>query len=681
MRFPSFIYAFLFLLTSLFIPTPLPSNEPVEVTVSKDLEMCIPGEVCYLAFDFKIADGWKVYWKHPGGNGLATDLVIESASLSIDPASILWEAPSKFTYEGAVVYGYKQGFHVIAPVFIPETTKETPEIKIDISWLACSEEECLPGEETLSISLPLGKNSTRSQDYGKIHSWLKRMPEQRVGKSAIEEGHLWISLEGISTNAVNLFVASDCIEHSAQLKVESDDEGRWVGIALNEVPNAPFSALLSYVDPEDGSEKALDLSLEMPDAEMVAAMPASSGESLWWVFFSAFIGGMILNLMPCVLPVISLKILHFVEMSGHDKKKTLAHAGAFSLGVLISFWALALILLALRAAGFSAGWGFQLQEPTFIAFLAALLLAFALNLFGVFEFGFGLSGTAGSLDESLKKKGGYLGAFSSGILATAVATPCSGPFLGTALGVAVTLPYLSSLMVFTFLALGMVFPYILLASNPRLIAFLPKPGPWMETFRQIMGFLMLLTVIWLVWVFSAQTASSTLLSLMVTLFILSVFCWLYGKTEGRAWLNRLSLVGILLSAGFASYTAFNESEALSQESTLSGDWVAFSMEEVHRLREENTPVFIDFTAKWCLLCQSNHVVLEQNDVVAAFKEKGVIRMKADWTRKDEEISKALESFGRSSVPLYIYYPPGKKPPVVLSQVLSTTEIIETLKTQ
>lgn len=408
---------------------------------------------------------------------------------------------------------------------------------------------------------------------------------------------------------------------------------------------------------------------------------SSSFDEVGWAILFAFLGGILLNCMPCVLPVISLKIMSFVKMADESRALIFRHGLVFSLGVLLSFWLLASVMLLLRAYGQSVGWGFQLQDPSFVIALAALLFVFALSLFGVFEWGVSVSSWAGQTEaEQTKKAPGYLSSFLSGVLATAVATPCSGPFLGSAVGLAATLPVSLSLLVFTALALGLCFPYLLFSAFPACARFLPRPGAWMETFKHLMGFSLLATVLWLLWIFSAQTNSLSLILALAGFFCFSVGAWIYGK--GASPLNRrlvrvvayvctlvFAVIGIELIR-FPASTWTEPSNGGEIADAWEG-WEEFSKERVADLRKSGKPLLIDFTAKWCLICQANHLVLSSQALKERFDDKGVVRMKADWTKNDPEITSELAKYGRNSVPLYVLYGADEnKEPEILPQLLT-----------
>lgn len=426
------------------------------------------------------------------------------------------------------------------------------------------------------------------------------------------------------------------------------------------------------------------ISESMPDSSSLgAANESGADESILLAILFAFIGGMILNLMPCVLPVLSLKIMGFIKQAGEEKSKLRKHGLAFTFGVLISFWALAGLLLILRAGGEYLGWGFQLQSPSFVIVLSVLLFLFGLSLFGVFEIGVTLT----AVGQNTPKGSTYTGSFFSGILATIVATPCTAPFMGSALGFALSQPAYVSMLIFTALGLGMALPYVLLTSIPALLKYVPKPGAWMETFKQFMGFLMVATVLWLIWVLSLQTGAEGVLILLGSLLLVSLSGWIYGrwsvlhkslKTRRIAQL----ISGLILAGALALSLMYIKPVSASTGSVHTQgliEWQTFSPELVAQLRSEKKPVFIDFTAAWCLSCQVNEkVAFGSEEVQKAFAAKGIAALKADWTNKDEVIAKELAKFGRNSVPLYVLYLPDKEA-VLLPEILTPDIVLGYLK--
>ncbi len=405
---------------------------------------------------------------------------------------------------------------------------------------------------------------------------------------------------------------------------------------------------------------------------------------IWIALLSAFLGGIILNLMPCVLPVLSLKILGIVQQSGEDSKKRINHGIAFTLGVVSSFLILAGILLLLRAGGEQLGWGFQLQSPAFIILLTILLFLFGLSMFGVFEIGTSLT----AVGQKASNDTGFVGSFSSGILATIVATPCTAPFMGSALGFALSQPTILALLIFAMLGLGMALPYLLLTTVPALVKYVPRPGAWMESFKQFMGFLLMATVLWLLWVFSLQVGAEGLLILLAAFIIVSIGGWIFGRWGNIAKPKPTRVKAIILTAlfiigGVVFAFKYIDTNVTVNQTLEKGniEWQKFTPELLSKSLKEGKPVFIDFTAAWCLSCQVNEkVAFGSEDVQNAFKKLGVVMLKADWTNSDAIITKELAKFGRNSVPLYVLYS-GKQneEPQILPEIITPGIVLNALE--
>jgi thiol:disulfide interchange protein len=394
-------------------------------------------------------------------------------------------------------------------------------------------------------------------------------------------------------------------------------------------------------------------------APAVAADTATTAVPLTLVLalLLAFAGGIILNLMPCVFPVVSLKILAFVQSAGDDPRRVRAHGLTFASGVLVAFWALAALLLALRAAGEEIGWGFQLQSPGFVAAMAFLLFALGLSLAGVVEIGTSLTRVGGGTSS------GHRSSFMNGALATVVATPCTAPFMGAALGFAMTQSAGTSMLIFTALGAGMAAPYVALSAWPALLRFLPRPGVWMVRFRHLMAFPLFATVAWLVWVFGHQTGIDGVLRLLLGLTLLALGLWIWGQwvtlsaAERTKWIARTAAAGFIVTglvlAGTSAPTA---NAGLTSGPDEGIAWEIYSEERVAEERAAGRPVFIDFTAAWCLTCKVNErIAFSSNEVQQLVNTRNIAMLKADWTKRDPAITRALAGFGRSGVPLYVLY--------------------------
>ena len=398
----------------------------------------------------------------------------------------------------------------------------------------------------------------------------------------------------------------------------------------------------------------------------VAEEAASTQLGFFLAVLLAFLGGLILNLMPCVLPVISLKVMSFIKHASDAPHTLWRHGVVFTLGILFSFWALVSFLMVLRSGGAQLGWGFQLQSPIFVMFLILFLFMFALNMFGVFELG----GSLGRLANLTFGRGVYMESFMSGVLVTIVATPCTAPFMGPAMGFALTQPLVLAFVVFTALAVGLATPYLLLSLNPKWMKWIPKPGAWMVTLRQFMGFPLMATALWLLWVLSLQTSETIILKVLGAILLIAMSCWLHGCLQ-----NRKSLVVVLVILIISGQWLMMAIRAKDESSV----WQAFDASKIVSYRQEGQAVFVDFTAAWCLTCQVNKkTTLQRKDVLQLFADNDVILMKADWTRRDSEITQVLESFGRSGVPLYVFYSKDLSKDAVILPSLLAPQMIEDL---
>ncbi|HLP41558.1 MAG TPA: thioredoxin family protein, partial [Fibrobacteria bacterium] len=462
-------------------------------------------------------------------------------------------------------------------------------------------------------------------------------------------------------------------------------------VALGEPPDRAHGA-------KEGARPVMKAAPGKGEAEAALAAGAAAADALGGGFTQlafmlalAFMGGLILNLMPCVLPVLSLKIFDFVKRSGESRIKVFSHGLVFTAGVLVSFWILAGLLLVLRRGGEQLGWGFQLQSPSFLMVLCALFFFFSLNLFGVFELGYLFTRIS-----SGQNQGGHMGSFMAGVTATVVATPCTAPFMGSAMGYAFSQPPFFALLVFTFLGIGMAAPYLVLAGFPTLMRFLPKPGEWMEHLKQFMGFPLLGTAIWLAWVLGKQAGVDALVALLFVLLLAGLSAWILGKwtalhrtTPVRVVAGILALV-IFLPAFVLVLLFVGQQRGASEPGMATraaakdpaGEiaWEAFTPERQAELLKAGRPVFIDFTADWCLSCKVNEkVALRKPEVAARFRDLGIVALKADWTLRDDLISGELAKYGRNSIPLYVLYAGLGAAPVLLPEILTPAIVLDALK--
>lgn len=736
-----YLRLFLLLLGLALLPSYSSALTPVSTHVKVELlqeEQTIqPGHPFWVAIHLSLEDDWHVYWKNPGDAGLPLKIEWKlPAGWQAEP--LLWPFPEKFTIEDMVGFGYEKEVTLLAEMRPSQTLAIGAEIPIEahVKWLVCSSLTCQPGSASAHLTLKVDSSipQMNEQAITLFKQARSKLPASHVAvKTVHKEGVVQLQVpisdrlqEQESVLGVYFFPEyQNVIDHSIDpivaindhsnshkyvVNLKGSDEVGVKGKNLKGVLvvhtqtnlsqqttafdiDSPIQEdeheLLSFVEISP-TDDGLNHPVVGKDQQPIATAPLFEG-GLGLALLFAFLGGMILNLMPCVLPVMSFKVMSFVKMAGKSRVLTLKHGALFSAGVIISFWVLASAMLILRAYGQAVGWGFQLQEPLFVVILASILFIFSLSLFGLFEWGIGVASWAGQTEvETNQKSSGYTSSFLSGVLATAVATPCTGPFLGSAVGFAVTLPVLQALLIFTVLGLGMCFPYLVLAAFPSFLRFIPKPGAWMETFKEIMGFGLLVTVLWLLWVFSAQTNTFSLICLLGGFLCFAMGAWIYGKgcsplVKRSKKVIAYAVVAFCMILGiqvilFPRQSWYQEESAGQKKNEVQGDWEVFSPERIAELQKQEIPILIDFTAKWCLICQANHLALSTEEVTRTLTEMGVVKMKADWTKNDPVITQALSQFGRNSVPLYVLY--GTNPtsgPMILPQVLTPEIVLEHLK--
>ena len=476
------------------------------------------------------------------------------------------------------------------------------------------------------------------------------------------------------------------LANAAPQPVARDAAGTTLRLARSARKQAAPTALRGTLVVADGAGAAAARSAYAVDtASSPVQAPGEDGGPLWQAILLALLGGVLLNLMPCVLPVLSLKVLGFVERAGEDKRRALRHGWAYGAGVLAAFWALAGIVLAFRLGGERVGWGFQLQEPLVVAVTVLLFHLMGLNLFGVFEFGTGLAGLAhrGRRGKSAGpgRREGYGGSFFGGVLATVVATPCTGPFMGAALATALEGGAADTLAILTALGAGMAAPYVLLAAFPRALAKVPKPGPWMETLKRALAFPLFATAIWFGGVFGEQAGSGGLLALLWAGLVVTLAAWVYGRwgTAARSapvrWVAGRALpLALVIACGLLVVRAANPRPAEADP------WEPYSAERIAEALAEGRPVLVDFTAAWCATCKANEAAALSSDAfLAAVKKNDVVLLRGDWTKKDRKVTEALRALNRDSVPVYVVHSPVPgRPPAILPQVLTPGLVADAL---
>jgi len=636
----------------------------------------ISGKTVTLALRFNPVPGWHIYWKNPGDSGLPP-----SVTWKLPPG---WTAgplqfpfPEKILLPPLVSYGYEQETLLLTTFTIPDYEKIPSyfPIEADIDWLVCKE-TCLPGKAHLNFTL-----STQPKPnidlQGLFDDVRKDLPIvlPNIPISANSEGSaLQITVQPqTKVGSLNFFPEGDFLDEFKPSKTEVLSSGKLqLTLPLKEKAKLPSSlqGVLVAENPWDTSgRRALAISAALKS-------PSTSTSRLPLTLLFAFLGGLILNVMPCVFPILSLKALHFVQISSESRSAARREGIAFSFGVLLSLLALAGLLIILRASGQSLGWGFQLQSPPVVWLLLALLLALSLNLLGVFEFQSLLGGLAAK-----KKSQGWAGAFASGLLAVAVASPCTAPFMGVALAAAFALPPHTTLLIFSFLAFGFALPVLLFSFFPALLSFLPKPGAWMNTFKKILSIPMLAAVLWLAWVAYRLSGAPAFLPALLGAIALSLGLILYGRSQHSfspsSTLRWGGLALVLLAAVIPATVLKTASTELVSPHP---DRLPWSEEEVTRQLAAGHTVFIDFTAAWCLTCQVNErLTLSHPDVQAAFRANNIAFLVADWTRRDPAITSALHKYGREGVPTYVILRPApNSTPQLLPEIITPSIVLKSL---
>ena len=661
------------------------------------------GKPVWLGLKIEHKPQWHTYWKNPGDSGLATTLEW-TLPAGVQAGAIQWPTPHRLPIGPLMNYGYDGTLLLPVQVTVPDSfSSQTLDVKLHAEWLVCKE-VCIPESGDFVLQLPAqAATAGHAADFALAQRLQPTPLPQAEATAEARDGALHLHIAGLPAawqgKALQLFSETAGIVSNA-----APTDGRWNGNAWAvAVPLDPQRSegpdLLPVVLRADGVDAGTAVAVKVvgawppvaapgakampplgsatPAADATAATSAASPLPLGLALLLALLGGALLNLMPCVFPVLSLKVLGFASHAS-DRSQLLAGGLAYTAGVVLSFVALAGLLLALRAGGEQLGWGFQLQSPAVVAALAALFTLIGLNLAGMFELGSLLPSSV----ASARARHPLIDSALTGVLAVAVASPCTAPFMGASLGLAVTLPAVQALSVFAALGVGMTLPYLAASAWPALARALPRPGVWMAHFKTVMAFPMFATVVWLVWVLGQQAGIDGAAALLGLLVALAFAAWALGSPSlGPKARSGFSVVAVLLLAAALFWGA----PALQQEAVASpqaadgtgtGDgWQPWSAERVAQAQAEGRPVFVDFTAAWCVTCQFNkRTTLANADVVTDFKARKVLLLRADWTRRDPAITAELARFGRNGVPVYLLYSPGAAGPRVLSEILSVDEV-------
>jgi thiol:disulfide interchange protein DsbD len=667
-------------------------KELVKAELLADANAVVPGRPFNVGLLLRMAPGWHTYWAFSGDAGLPTELKWKLPS-GWKVSEIRWPIPQKTIDPGDIeTYGYENEVLLMQQITPPQKIDDgSVKLSAEANWLVC-EKICVPGGTALQLDLPV--SATGQPANSEVFARYQRLLPQNWPGSNVATAN-WtrtgsdLHLKVTSKSPVN-YPALDFFPLPAPDVVVGHPAVEWrngnevifkIPIESGNVSSIP--GLIVYSQKPNGEERA---AWQISPAPISSAASSGPARGIVTFLFFGFLGGIILNLMPCVLPVISLKIFGFIQHAGQSRQKVFRSGIAFTAGIFAWFVGLALLLIGLKGAGHDVTWGgFQFTNPYFVLVLSVIVLVFALNLFGVFEISLPQGMTRGLLSTTDRKDN--LGSFFQGVFATVLATPCTAPFLGTALGFAFSQSSLVILAMFVAIAAGMSAPYLLLSAQPAWLLFLPKPGPWMLHVKQFMGFLLLATLLFLLYVLGAQRGLEGAIWASCFLLVISIACWMKGafilptaSVAKRGVVFVLMAMLVLASGIYFIGGKFRSTDVASADSGLRGDWQAFTPEHLQAELDQGHSVFVDFTAAWCLTCKFNEAnVLESTEVRDAFQRHAIVKMKADWTNGDPVITKLLRQFGRPGVPLYVLYPGKNEDPFVFPEVLTKGMVLEKLQ--
>ena len=638
------------LLFSFFGSAEIVDTGHARISLIKDHSDFVPGTSINIGLKVSMDKGWHTYWRNPGDSGGPIE-IDWNLPKGFSVSDIKWPLPKKIEYPPLMTYGYED--FVIYPMVLTipaDYSDDYFEMNADI--LICAD-VCIPESGKISSNL------LDIESDSLIYEWLESVPSKSLPiTTSLNDNNLEIKFT-FEKEIKEIYFFPDennSIDYSSKQNFYKKDDGYFLSIKLF---NDEFQNVSGVLDIDGTGYNVSNGKFEDFNEE---------GLSLITALIFALIGGLILNLMPCVFPVISLKVLSFVSMGGSSPRKIRNHALVFTVGVIASFMLIALIIVLLKQAGNFVGWGFQLQSPLIVGLLSLVMVFISLVLITDNSFGESLTklGNIGSSEN------GYYSSFLTGVLAVVVASPCTAPFMGAALGYALIQPSGETVPIFLSLSLGFSLPYLLLAANPKLIDFLPKPGDWMVTLKEFFAFPMLATALWLLWVFSLQVNQILVIFLLIGWLLLALNFWIFQKDYKT--INKVIFLGISI---FSMIYFLPETEEIETEQNLiigsATEWYEGIEDD---LRNKNQPYFINFTAAWCITCQSNEITAFSKDgFKSLLEEKNIEYIKADWTNRNDAITRSLKKYGRSGVPFYVYWEPGFENPKILPAIL-TDQIIK-----
>ncbi len=663
---------------------PQAATEHVKARLVPAQASVAPGQRFTVALEQDIKSHWHTYWINPGDSGQATTIEWRGAQ----GGAIQWPTPAVQPIGPLVNYGYEGRVALLVDVTVPADAKAGGRFQpeADVRWLVCKD-VCIPEQVTLGLDLPVVAAEAQAQagaEAAQIAEWRRAIPQPAPFTVQLKPAAQGVQLSGPTAGVTRAYFFADtwgAVTHSAPQPLKAQADGWTLDLTAGEDPVKPGRPLSGVVTLTTAAgTQAWTVSAPMPEgagqgpapgaalaeAPAPAAAAPESTLGLLPALALALLGGLILNLMPCVFPVLSIKALALVKQGDHK-----AEGLAYTAGVLLSLAAPAAVLIALRAGGQQVGWGFQFHSPVFVGVVAYLLFLVGLNLSGLFDIGGSFTGVG----TSLASRQGLAGSFFTGVLAAVVATPCTAPFMGAALAFALSQPALVMLAVFLALGLGLALPFLVLAFWPAAQRWLPRPGLWMDTFKQALAFPMYAAVVWLLWVLAQQAGPDGVALTLGGLLLIAFGLWWRRVSGSPVVGTAAAVIGIALA--LALTTALRPVEGAPAAASATHE--AYSAERLAELRAQNKPVFVNMTAAWCISCLVNErVALSRPEVQQAFAQGGVAYLKGDWTREDPAITAVLKAHGRSGVPLYLYYAPGAAEAQVLPQILTPGLVIEAI---
>ena len=657
-------FLILFLITLTFVvDAKVAKTDHAEISIIGNNNIISEPGIVDLGYKFVFTPGWHTYWVNPGDSGgPPTFTSTISNGWKINPN--LWPGPQTIEYPPLMTYGYEN--EVIFPFKLDITDLDDKETDINIKFLVC-DDICVPEEANLKLIL---KNRILNVEErpDELKRWINRVPIRGPPdlNISLQNNKALITASNIDSDSyffpydeiIDFSVEQIYLENTLSFEVLDNFEGRISGIVSS---NLGFFEVDQEVFIEGSIEEA-DISKDNNN-QMNVSLNSSSINLLTALMF-AFVGGLILNLMPCVLPVIALKALSLVKNANESRTSVTLNASAYVFGVILTFMIIASLLVYLKNAGEIIGWGYQLQSPFVVTLLCLLIFLIGLILVTNID----IFSNSGKL-ENFNRNSGLVNSFFTGALSVIVASPCTAPFMGAALGFALIQPDINSYLVFLSLALGFALPYFLIAVFPSLVNLLPKPGKWMDSLKQFFGFMMFGAAIWLLWVLANQVDANSLLIVMIGLFLVSFSVWL-TKIDFKHKIKAVFIITLMYGYFLSGW------EYKNNNTTVDNDAVAWTLDKEVELKEDGKPYFINFTAAWCITCQVNEAVAFTDDVLALFNNKDITYFKADWTNRNAEIAEELEKYNRSGLPVYVYWNKKLDEPMVLNELLTEGYLME-----